>query len=651
MSLSNGVLQNIISSEVDDLPENPVLQILGIKVLPSKQGQDRYRVVLSDGDNFYTSCMLGTQLNGQIADDTIANGAVVQLTSYTCNLLQNTRKVIIVLDLETVEGPQAKIGNPVQMSDLVANHTNINPAPQQNMSTSSSENSNRDTRPPQPQPQPQPQPPATTHANMRNAPIFNPGQRNQANEPSRGGAASSASAANVTSRPPLGPSSSGAVYSASGRRSVLPISALTPYQNKWTLRARVTSKSGIRTWSNSRGEGKLFSLDLLDESGEIRVTGFNESVDKFYEMIEAGKVYYITKGQVKTANKKFSNLKNDYEISMSNDTTIELCNEDVALPTLQYKFVKITDIGQIEKDALVDLIGIVKEINDVTSITTRATNKQVSKRDITIVDDSLGSIRTTLWGTEAEKFGESGLNLPVVAIKGAKVSDFSGRSLSVLSSSNFITNPDIPEAHTLRAWCDNGGMEGELTSMSGGGGFGDSGVFKTISQIQDENLGTGEKADFFSVRAHNVFIKKENCMYQACPGGECNKKVREDNGQYRCEKCDRSYPDFKYRLMLQSNIADHTGSQWITSFQDQAEVMLGTTAATLGQMKEEDENQFEKIMSDASFKPFVLKLRAKVETYQDEAKLKCVTVGATPLDFKSEAKRLIKEIKELKKNE
>ncbi len=35
---------------------------------------------------------------------------------------------------------------------------------------------------------------------------------------------------------------------------------------RWTIRARVTNKSNIRTWSNSRGEGKLFSFDIVDES-------------------------------------------------------------------------------------------------------------------------------------------------------------------------------------------------------------------------------------------------------------------------------------------------------------------------------------------------------------------------------------------------
>jgi hypothetical protein len=52
------------------------------------------------------------------------------------------------------------------------------------------------------------------------------------------------------------------------------------------IKARVTTKSPVRTWSNARGEGKLFSMDLIDESGEIRATAFKEQCDKFFDMIE-----------------------------------------------------------------------------------------------------------------------------------------------------------------------------------------------------------------------------------------------------------------------------------------------------------------------------------------------------------------------------
>ena len=41
---------------------------------------------------------------------------------------------------------------------------------------------------------------------------------------------------------------------------------------------------------------------------------------------------------------------------------------------------------------------------------------------------------------------------PIIAVKGARVSDYGGRSLSVLQSSIMEINPDIPKAHQLKGW-------------------------------------------------------------------------------------------------------------------------------------------------------------------------------------------------------
>lgn len=47
-------------------------------------------------------------------------------------------------------------------------------------------------------------------------------------------------------------------------------------------------------------------------------------------------------------------------------------------------------------------------------------------------------------------------------------------------------------------------------------------------------------------------------MYQACPTQDCNKKViDQQNGLYRCEKCDREFPNFKYRMILSVSRVDH----------------------------------------------------------------------------------------------
>lgn len=93
--------------------------------------------------------------------------------------------------------------------------------------------------------------------------------------------------------------------------------------DRWKIKARVVQKAEIKHWHNARGEGKLFSVTLSDESGQIRATGFNEAVDQLYDRLVVGEVFYISRAKVTVAKKQFNNLPHDYEIMFENMTEVD----------------------------------------------------------------------------------------------------------------------------------------------------------------------------------------------------------------------------------------------------------------------------------------------------------------------------------------
>ncbi|KAK2881000.1 hypothetical protein Q8A67_018268 [Cirrhinus molitorella] len=596
--LSEGAIESLTKGiEVS----NPVLQCVNIRKIDGGNGLSRFRLMMSDGLHTMSSFMLSTQLNPMAEQNQLAANCVCMLKRNVTNVLKDGRRVVVILDMEVVKSADqmaGKIGDP---TPYVEGQTK----PQQNTAPAPN------MRPLQPQ-------------------NGSDGSMNRPSAPSFG------------KKPMAAPNTPG------GSSKVVPIASLNPYQSKWTVRARVTNKSAIRTWSNSRGDGKLFSMELVDESGEIRATGFNNEVDKFYSLIEQGKVYYISKGTLKIANKQFSSLKNDYEMTLNGETSIIPCEDSHDVPMVQCDFVSIADLESREKDTIVDVIGVCKNTEDVTRITTK-NSREVSKRNIQLMDISGKVIQLTMWGNDAETFDGSGQ--PILAIKGARLSDFGGRSLSTLYSSTVMINPDIPEAYKLRGWYDKEGhaMDGQsMTELRGPGGGGGNTNWKTLAEVKNEHLGHGDKADYFSCVATIVYIRKENCLYQACPSKDCNKKVvDQQNGMYRCEKCDKEFPDFKYRLMLSANIADFGDNQWVTCFQDSAETLMGQNSAYLGQLKDSNEAAFDEVFQRANFNTFVFRNRVKLETYNDESRIKVTVVDAKPVDHREYSKRLIINIRKL----
>ena len=58
-----------------------------------------------------------------------------------------------------------------------------------------------------------------------------------------------------------GGAASGAVARADPGAVCQPIDSLNPYQSRWTIKARVTSKGDMKSWNNARGSGTLFKVE------------------------------------------------------------------------------------------------------------------------------------------------------------------------------------------------------------------------------------------------------------------------------------------------------------------------------------------------------------------------------------------------------
>lgn len=72
---------------------------------------------------------------------------------------------------------------------------------------------------------------------------------------------------------------------------------------------------------------------------------FNEAAKKFYPVFELGKVYYVSKGSLRIANKQFKTVQNDYEMTLNENAVVEEAEGETSIPDVQYNFVKIDQLG------------------------------------------------------------------------------------------------------------------------------------------------------------------------------------------------------------------------------------------------------------------------------------------------------------------
>ncbi|XWS62261.1 hypothetical protein CRYUN_Cryun07bG0195000 [Craigia yunnanensis] len=715
VNLTGGAVARIINREVTTERElKPVLQVIELKEVqttsknPQQQQQEpkkseRFRLLLSDG-SLTQQGMLATNKNELVKSSKLQIGSIVQLTQYICNVIQD-RMIVIIIELEVIVEKYDIIGKPVpapkssRLTQAPTDQPGTVMAQTNSLGGSSVGGSMADKL----------NSPGTTLQQPRMNQLHGSSYLNESEQvrfpaansppvypkadPSAGFPGSSSlsgpygvqstgfhnprpaisrplSTSNRQSIPSYQQPSSmytnrGPVAKNEAPPRIIPISALNPYQGRWTIKARVTAKGELRRYNNARGEGKVFSFDLLDsDGGEIRVTCFNAVVDQFYNQIEAGKVYLISRGSLKPAQKAFNHLNNEHEIFLDSTSTVLPCYEDDnTIPRQQFHFRTISDVEGMENNSIVDIIGVVFFISPAASIM-RKNGAETQKRTLHLKDMSGRSIELTLWGASCNVEGQKLQSLcdsgefPVLAVKTGRVSDFNGKAVGTISTTQLFIDPDFPEAHRLKEWFASEGRNIPSVSISRE----TSSVSrmdnrKTISQIKDERLGTSEKPDWITVVATIAYIKLDSFCYTACPimngDRQCNKKVTNNgDGKWWCDKCDRSVDECDYRYIIQFQIQDHTGITWVTAFQESGEDLMGVSAKNLYYLRYENQNdeKFMEITRQVMFNKYMFKLKVKEETFSDEQRVKSTVVKVEKVNFSSESSYLLDLVDKIKAN-
>ena len=352
-------------------------------------------------------------------------------------------------------------------------------------------------------------------------------------------------------------------------------------------------------------------------------------------MVESAQIKPVT-------NRNYNTTDHNYELALNNSTKVQAVDDALSqdVPTTLYNFISISDLSDKPEKTKVDVLGVILEIRDTQTIVTRA-GRETKKRELQIIDSSNSKINVTFWGEKGENIPSNAIQ-KIIAIKGGEVSEWQGKTLSVGFSASFELEPaNCQEVLNLQHWFDKEGLDGPTQSLTNttlqlpGGSSRNELV--SLAEVK-KSVGSSNIADsvkYFNVEASLIMLKMDNVMYRACSTESCRRKVTEetpDSGEFKCNKCDKKYPNFIWRYIVQAAIADFSDFHWVTIFEESASIIIGMSADALARKKENNMVEYEKVLEACKYHSFEFTLKSKIESWNDEKRLRLSVVKAAKVN-------------------
>lgn len=204
--------------------------------------------------------------------------------------------------------------------------------------------------------------------------------------------------------------------SAFSNVAIMPINALSPNCASWRIRAKIESKAPIREWDKGERHFINFFVILADKDGnKIEGTFWSEAVQKYFNVLEEGKVYEFSGGQIKPVQRQWA--KTDHSFALSFDVNANITEVQEQIET-RLNLKTIDDLN--EPNGTVDMLVKVLSHAPKTEIQTKVGPKLIKK--VQVADISQKSIELTLWSEFADMLDEKSSDLDnkcVIALMGA----------------------------------------------------------------------------------------------------------------------------------------------------------------------------------------------------------------------------------------
>ena len=431
--------------------------------------------------------------------------------------------------------------------------------------------------------------------------------------------------------------------------SITHFSEISTFSTKIKLYVKISRILPLKQFNKNNKEHSRLSFILKDtKNEEMSATIFDETIDKFYDILEEGKIYYILGGRPKIIDKNFAICDSNYTLTFDNNTEIkrvdekfdtffkkERVNNDIG------KITKFSELNNCKKNETINCVGYILQIIGNN-------NSKIKYKRVIIGDTSMNKIQLTLWN----KFAD--LNLKIgdfLLLQNIKIDNYNNCvCLSTKDNSIINRNQDIDTLNEIK----------ELKTL-----INEKSQFKSISfnNEQKEPLWKNKIYYLSSLLAKiqnesnfNFTIKctiyecqhTEKNYYVGCPNEICKKKLINKNRSYFCPSCKKTFDIDKIKIYYSVflKVIDFTGRLGIYMFGDIVDKLFGVDANTYRYYVENNNSlKLKEISNNFQYHTFYFYGKVSDSQYQDKTQKKLYAYQFEEENFKVEKHKLINIIK------